>query len=373
METPLREILVKKDNSLLEEYISRMEGDQNFCLVSLIDELLPFLVMETNLRYGNFHQVKMNLFLRRLAGQGVISRKTQFILARLLIQEAINRDWVEVQGGFLRGGREVENPLPKMLEALGAKNIHNAFFYASHAYRQEPVELVQGLLWLSTASIPDTLGHSFSCFLPVMGDLVLPGHRAAPTSLFSYLMYLGRFPVPGDLPTPVKSAMLDLNSLLQTCASGEGIVNLHHMITLYLFLEWELTSFNRGRGLPFRILEEWVSEKTLDQERLERLEDMEIPAAPNTYEEFSERFDLDQMEATVNLVISILESGVPATDWLFRVFSGYYRPEIWNPHYFTGLYCALGFYKNMEIETLARRMAVAQAVEYFGEIRDKLA
>ncbi len=371
METPVREILVKKDKSLLDNYVSRLEGDQNFSLVSLVDELAPYLVMEANLRYGNFHQVKMNLFLRRMANAGLLSRETQLKLARLILMEAMNREWVEIQGGFLRGGEEPEDPLASMLEALGAKNIHNAYFYACQAYREEPVELAQGLLWLSTASIPETLGHSFSCFLPVMADLILPGHPATPTSLFSYLLYLGRFPVPGDLPTPVKSAMLDLNSLLQICASGEGIVNLHHMITLYLFLQWELTSFNRGRGLPFKILEEWVSEKTLDQERLDKLEKAELPEPPNSFEEFAQRFSLEDMENTVNLVISVLESGVPATDWLFRVFSRYHRPDNWNPHYFTGLYCALGFYRSMEIESLARRMAVAQAVEYFGEIKDK--
>jgi len=372
METPLREILVKKDYDLLEKFLSRLEEDRNFSIVSLIDELAPFLVMESNLRFGNFHQIKMNLFLRRLAITGLLNRETQIELSGLIVKEAMERDWVEIKGGFLRGGGEQENPLPKMLEALGAKNIHNAYYYACQAYREEPVELVQGLLWLSTASIPDTLGHSFSCFLPVMADLVLPGHQAGPTSLFSYLMYLGRFPVPGDLPTPVKSGMLDLNSLLQTCASGEGIENLHHMITLYLFLEWEQTSFNRGRGLPFRILEEWVSEKTLDQDRIERLENLKIPEPPNSFEEFSRRFNLEDIEETVKLTISILEGGVPATDWLFRVFSRYYKPGNWNPHYFTGLYCALGFYKSMEIEPLARRMAIDQGIEYFGKIKEKI-
>lgn len=367
METSLRAILAKKDVALLEELMDRMESEKNFSLTSIVDELMPFLVMEANLQYGSFHQVKMNLFLRRLAGAGYFSHPTQVKLARLILKEAMNSNWIEVRGGFLQGGAPEQDTLGKMLQSLGEKNAHNAFFYAGQAYRDNPRELVQGLLWLSTSSIPDTLSHSFSCFLPVMADLVWPGHPAGPTALLSFLMFLSRFPVPHNLPTPVKSGMLDINSLLQTCASGRGIENLHHMITLQLFLQWEKTGFNKGRGLPFRTLEEWVAEKTLDQDRLEALEEMDLPAPANSYEEFAERFDPEEKDSSVAQTLALLESGVPAHDWLFRAYASYYQPDTWNPHFFTGLYSALDLYKSLEIQSLARRMAVAQALEYFGE------
>jgi hypothetical protein len=56
---------------------------------------------------------------------------------------------------------------------------------------------------------------------------------------------------------------------------------------------------------------------------------------------------------------------INTTNYLYRLFAEYYNPS-WNPHYYTGLYCALGLYKSDKIyDEKVKKMAVVQAVEYF--------
>lgn len=62
MRSKLKDIVINNDVGGLEEYLSILKGRENWSLITFVDELLPYLVMESNLRYGNFHMVKMSLF-----------------------------------------------------------------------------------------------------------------------------------------------------------------------------------------------------------------------------------------------------------------------------------------------------------------------
>ena len=67
MSSRLKESVIKRDAESVKKAISSLDGSENWSLVTIIDELLPLALMESNLRFGNFHSVKMALFLRRLA------------------------------------------------------------------------------------------------------------------------------------------------------------------------------------------------------------------------------------------------------------------------------------------------------------------
>jgi hypothetical protein len=55
-----------------------------------------------------------------------------------------------------------------------------------------------------------------------------------------------------------------------------------------------------------------------------------------------------------------------AIDWIFRYYASRCN-GLWNPHYFTGLYCAINLYLDSRLEEKERRMALEQAVAFFAD------
>ena len=85
----------------------------------VIDELLPLVLMETNLRYGSFHTVKMTLFIRELALEQYFSKPTERELARLLALEAAKRDWIGIQADRMG---YVDRNVPSLADIIGNKH-----------------------------------------------------------------------------------------------------------------------------------------------------------------------------------------------------------------------------------------------------------
>lgn len=52
-------------------------------------------------------------------------------------------------------------------------NAHNAFYCALGLLRDTPAALAQTLLTLGASLIPKTLGHSLTCFFPVVPEMAL--------------------------------------------------------------------------------------------------------------------------------------------------------------------------------------------------------
>ena len=167
MSSQLKEAVVQRDEKAVEQLISPLEGLENWSLVTIIDELLPLLLMESNLRFGNFHAVKMALFLRKLAIEGWFSKSTEKELARVVALEAVEREWIGIQAtrtGYAK--RDISEPAEKIVEELNRGNVHNAFYYSLALLEVEPATLMQTLLSLGASAIPRSLGHSLSCFSP---------------------------------------------------------------------------------------------------------------------------------------------------------------------------------------------------------------
>lgn len=363
-----------RNRDLVEDYISSLRKTDEWSLVSIIDELTPLALMESNLKYGSFHRIKMALFLRRLAVRGLLSKETELEMARLVSLDLADREWVCMSGsrqGLPR--KPIEDTLTRMVTELDKANAHNAYFYALNALKQDGDRLLQALLKLGTTAIPDTLGHSISCFWPVVEDIIYTDQADADTALLSYILYLCRFSHQENVLSEGFGAddSLDCDDLLIRCASGEGIVNLHHMITFYTGTAWERSSLCPGGGVPWGLIEDWVGDKKTDQGRYDGMEEMAASGeAVETYEDFAERFTLDGIDESVSLLLSSLEQDPEsAIDWIFRTYGSYYSPE-WDPHYITGLYCALELYlQTRERDRSATLMAIDQAVRYFAQGR----
>lgn len=371
MYSALQQAIIRGDRAGAESLATAAAENDGVALEGVVDQLLPFSLFQSNLRYGSFHAPKMQLFLRRLAREGCLSRPTQSDLARLLAAEMFQTRWIALEAAIPDYPEEgLKDPLSKMAEELSDHNLHNAFYYAGPARKRDPGLLVQTLLRLGAKHISRNLGHSLSCFYPIMSDLVAAGHPLADPGIFTYLLYLSRYPVqlenleetPNGLPG-------EPGELLRRCASGSGIGNLHHMITFFILYDWNQASFWRPGNALFQPLIEWVDDKEPDRAREEEVERAGKPSAlPTTYEEFQGNFRFDDLPSSLGLIFGLLDRDPRLTiDWIFRLYASHYNGIDWNPHYYTSLYAGIRLCRaSKSFAPLAGKMALAQALEYFA-------
>ncbi len=372
MTSTIQQAVASRDRSEVEKYFARLKKLDYWSLVSIVDEVSPFALMESNLPYGSFHRIKMALFMRWLARKGLFSKDTEFAMARLISLDLADREWVGIAASD-QGVLEKEGDyLEKMIDELNSGNSHNAFYYALGCLGNDPDLLIRTLLELGSVAVPNSLGHSISCFWPVVMDLIYTNHKYTYTGLLSFIMYLSRFQY-GDKVLEEDSLSsqqgLDHEKFLAICASGGGIVNLHHMITFYITEAWQQSTLCPGKGVPWKLIRNWVGDKELDGERFDEMKSVEpYPNRIGSYEEFSQLFDLRQVDQSVRVLLSLLEKDPQrGIDWVFRLYTSYYTAD-WDPHYITGLYCAIQLHLGNGVsDKTASRMAIDQTVRYFAK------
>ena len=269
MDAYSRQLFEKHEVASLVNYVDDLDPE-HFSLITFIDSLVPELVMESNLRFGSFHLVKMSLFIRNLSKRGVFSSETEIELAKLVIQHLYHLEWISVSADSLSHAADpVTDPLGEMLSEIADNNAHNAYFYASQAFFEDKQALFNLLLLNGAISIPHSLGHSISCFYPVLEDVIAVDHPAAGTSLLSLIMYLCRFGKETSAEADEKPLRdSDKGQLLRRAASGNDIVSIHHMITFYILQTWENASWNQDTIPPWSLLTDWIGEKRVDEKRV---------------------------------------------------------------------------------------------------------
>lgn len=369
MRNDLIRLLSQKNPELLVNYIDSLNS-RRFSLVTLVDTLSPLLVMESNLTFGSFHLIKMSLFLRQMSHRGLLSRETEIALAKVIVQHLYYLEWTMLDvSSHAHAPDPIEQPVDHMLIEIEQGNAHNAFFYASIALQSDKAKLLNTLLLNGTTSVPDTLGHSISCFFPVLQDLVDMDHPAAGTALLSYIMYLCRYRQK-SLPENQANQKLtdpDKAALLRQAASGTSIVDIHHMITLYIYRAWEKAAWQTGDPLPWRLFSDWMGHKAVDQSRLDQAARSDTVELPGNYEQLRQIFSEKNEQSTITAALSLLANNwQQACDWLFRIYADSYTPD-WDPHYITSLYAALELYCDESIDKTSSKMAIIQALSYYIE------
>lgn len=371
MNAYLNKLFEAQNPDTFNEYIDRMDAS-HFSLVTFVDTLIPALVWESNLQFGSFHLIKMSLFIRNLARRKYFSAETELALAKVILQHLSYLEWTRISADPLQHMPDpIDEPVKRMLSAIEKGNAHNAYFYALTALQSDKEQLFNALLKNGAISIPDTIGHSISCFYPVLEDVLAVDHPAAATSLLSLILYLCRF-------RNSRSAMVegnaisdaDKNRLLLQAASGTSILDIHHMITFYTLQAWETATWNKECTPPWEFLTDWIGEKEVDEsqkEHVDRVIRQNTIDVPESYEAWQRLFAEKDQEAILDSAIALLrESSEKACDWLFRVYAEYYTPD-WDPHYFTSLYAALELRQDTSISIEASTMAFIQALKYFVE------
>ncbi|MBD3184209.1 hypothetical protein GF312_18130 [Candidatus Poribacteria bacterium] len=372
----LKKAIISKDKEYLKQVLSDFEKYNNWSLITVIDDLLPLMLMESNLRYGSFHTVKMNLFLRRLALEGYFSKDTEKEILRLIAFEMAERNWVSITANRIKSAKDEEfssvEGIAGIVKELHRGNVHNAFYYALGLLENDRNAFCHLLLKLGANAIPKSLGHSISCFYPVVEDMIVTDHTHTDTALLTYIMYLARYEANEDMIHKeyghTKEEM-NYGRFLKICSYGTGIVEVHHTITFYLMAEWEKALFNIDSEVPYGILVDWVGEKETDEEREKRADKAEYSGhIPETYEEFESKFSLDNIDDSIPMVFRVIEEKPEkSVDWLFRIYTSKYENS-WNPHYYTSLYCALRFYiEDVIDDKIACRMGMDQALKYFAK------
>jgi hypothetical protein len=372
MSSQLKKALINHQKNEVEKHLEELEKDKSFSLASLIEDLLPLMLMECSLRYGSFHFVKMSLFLRELSQKKYFSRESELEISKVVVMGLFERHFINITADN-SGYKEKEvnqKSYDKLSEEINNGNSHNAFYYALGILENQPEKLKEHLLNLGMERIPDSLGHSVSCFFPVMRDIVNHHKDTAATAVLSYVMYLCRYNYQNKYNSNQekreKPALDVMEDLGLKAASGSGIINLHHMITYYTFFMLEDSSFYKQLP-PYSILVNYFGSKNIDQKRLKIVEtnQAEVQIAEN-YQEFKSNFTLSNFQDDLAFLFHNLDNKfINTTNYLYRLFAEYYNPS-WNPHYYTGLYCALGLYKSDKInDEKVKKMAVVQAVEYF--------
>lgn len=369
MTTELMQLLRQKDPDVLAAYLDRL-NQEHFSLVTLIDALSPLLVMESNLRFGSFHLIKMSLFLRKLSQSGLLSQATEIALAKVVVQHLYYLEWIELSvSPLVHSPDPIDAPLDNMLTEIRKSNAHNAWFYAALALQDNKPHLIRTLLLNGAFSIPDTLGHSLSCFFPVLDEMVDMDHPAAGTALFSYILYLCRLRKKSQsISQPAQSLVVsDRSRLLQQAASGTSIVDAHHMITYYIFQAWEKASWQQAIPVPWSLLMDWIGTKQIDDRTARYRTQAAQVQLPGDYEEWRQIFAKKDKENIITISLSLLDTSFrQACDWLFRIYADYYTPD-WDPHYFTSLYAALELYRDESVDQTGSTMAIIQALTYFIE------
>jgi|AntRauTorckE6833_2_1112554.scaffolds.fasta_scaffold01231_11 hypothetical protein len=370
MYSKLGEAIVNKNQKRIKEIIASLDyTDLN--LADFVNEMAPVMLTEANLTYGNFHFIKMALFLRELSINNYFSSFTEKELINLLAINMTERRFIKVEADRIGYKEDYadQSTLKSMIEEIDKGNIHNAYYYSLGLLKYKPDMLKNNLLVLGTESLSNTLGHSFTCFYSVMRDLVVENSRYDTNSIFSYIMYLSRFNYRNDVHIQFDTDHFeDISKLIEVCASGEGIINLHHMITLAVYLLWKKEE-NNGVYIPYHNFLNWIGDKEVDKKQKEKIENMETREYNlGTYEEFENTFLLKNLDDTFPVYLNVLEKDYnKAVDWMFRLYTNYYNPN-WDPHYFTSLYSALKLFKIDKSENnIPSKMSIYQALSYFAQ------
>jgi len=379
----IKKIAAEKRPDRIDPFITKVKNDRSWNLEKLINDLIPYFCMESNLKYGSFHLVQMALFLKRLAKNNFFSRKTQFKLSEILLRELIWRRWTVIEAHDI--STELDNPEEfsekKILAEINKGSINNAFYRSMGLLEKNRIQLAVFLLKIASYSIPVSKGHTLASRFHLIKDIILAGEKDQYTALLSCIMHFSQYNAPHTVLNEnfaVLKREPDHSYLLRASASGSSNGDIHQLNTFNILTEWENSSFNKRRYAPYKVFAEWVGNKPVDKEAAEDMENIKKFETASSYEDFSQSFSLLDINNTVHLVLFMLEKNFKQTvDWLYRIYADYYNPDNWDPHYFSCLYTGIQLFSNNYIEDIVgRRMALRQSLIYFAEnisLSDKMA
>ncbi len=212
------------------------------------------------------------------------------------------------------------------------------------AFREQAggTELARRLLFLGSGYLGSSLGHSVSCTAFILLEMLDRADQdpwPALATLADYFCKGGFHTTPALRKTPPFSSNEVFDQHLLRAASGRGIVNLHHTITLYAMEQVRLL-FNEEEYN--HMIGAWVS---FMEDKKAKLVVLDGPKATplGDYSHFYEKFsklDVKSVVAWIKESILSQEGRLEVGRFLIKGLCDKYTGD-YNPHYLTGLGSAL--------------------------------
>lgn len=235
---------------------------------------------------------------------------------------------------------------------------------AAFREQQGSAELARKLLLLGSGYLEGTLGHSVSCTSFILLEMMERSDQDPWPALATLSDYFckGRFHATPQLRTAAPPSREFIRENLMRAASGDGIVNLHHTITLYsvervrhLFSEREYS----------HLVACWVE---FLGAKAGKAPEMDLtPRAHSDYQDFYSHFSRREEKgvmAYLQGMISSAEGRRLVGKYLVKGVADLYQGN-YDPHYLTGLGSALWVMNEYRDEPQIAVNALRQYVKYF--------
>ena len=203
-------------------------------------------------------------------------------------------------------------------------------------------EAARRLLLLGSGYLSQSLGHSVSCTAFILLEMMEQKDRDPWPALLTLADYFckGRFketpPVQNRVASPLEEG---LQHHVERAVSGEGIVNLHHTITLYAT---ERVAHLFRREEHDHMISRWISFMEGKKAELMTMDDQETET-PVDYNQFYNSFSRLETKPVIASLRGMLGSHQERKRlgrYLIRGLCDLYQGN-YNPHYVTGLGSAL--------------------------------
>ena len=203
-------------------------------------------------------------------------------------------------------------------------------------------ELARRLLLLGSGYLNHSLGHSISCTVFILLELLDRTDQdlwPAFATLANYFCKGGFHTTPPLRKTPAFPSNEIFDQHLLQASSGRGIVNLHHTITIYAMDRvrhfFTTEEYNHLVGAWIAFMEDKKSKLgVLDRPR------MELPADYTGFYETFSRLDAKSLVASIGEMIATPQGREKLGRFLIKSLCDHYQGN-YNPHYLTGLGSAL--------------------------------
>ena len=238
---------------------------------------------------------------------------------------------------------------------------------ALHRQKGGP-ELARLFLLLGSAYLGNSLGHSLSCTAFILLEMLERKEQDPWPALATLADYFckGRFHTTPDLPKPLKTlSEKALKEHLLRAASGTGIVNLHHTITLYAIERVRHFFSNEEYQHLIATWVDFLGDKKAKPVDIDRSNIFHVPDDSQFRESFSK---LDG-KATVAIATGMIDSAEGRKNlgrFLLKGLGELYRGD-YNPHFLTGLGSALWVIDRYWNQRDIAVTALGQYINFFFE------
>jgi|GEM_PF-1132189 len=299
--------------------------------------LFPTAQKVLNPPFINPHLPKMHRIYRELAAR--IEREDIGPLIRIEVAEYARRPKLEaVPARGVRNGpvrfEEIESALS------GGHAEATARLMASFFIQSGGAELTKKMLLLGSGYMEESLGHSVSCTAFILTEALARTDRDPWPALFTLADYFhkGGFRSTPPLQTqPVSDG--EMEDHLLRAASGRGIVNLHHTITIYAIesVRHFLTGEERNH-----LVRSWIA--FMGDKEAERIPQGDtLTGTLLGYPMFYALLASLDTRATLSGLCTLIDSEIGRSRiarYLIKAVCDLYQGSC-NPHYMTGLGSAL--------------------------------